>query len=217
MMTMAESMADARRERILLSSEDLSERNVSPLFRRTVDRGFERADGRIIENHNTADALYLFRKILLFAENNGLSVTLFSGTLREDFYNHLVCELDALIAKGLSVCSYVTETDLKDVVNPVAKNWFATKILSAQDEKGDANYWLKELKGGVKRTLDNGEVVLQEIPHVIYAGKGEAFRWETNSDTHEAIAAFGPMKRPLGNYLLKKIMRGMPEKVELRL
>ena len=203
------------RERVPISPEDLTEDRVSPLFRSAVDRGFKYANGSLIENHNTADGLYLFRKILAFAKDKKLSVTLFSGTLREDFYNCLTDELNALVAKGLNVHAYVTEACLKDVMGTDTENRFA-KILLEREGKDSDSYRLKALNRKIERTLEDGTVILQEIPHVIYAGEGEAFRWETNSDTHEAIAAFGPKDAPLGRYLLPKIMRGIPNESGLR-
>ena len=185
------------------SPEGFSIEKVDYLFRKVVDYVSENMDGKVIYNHSAVDAWYLFKKILAHAENKRLPVTIVSGRMHEDFYNHLTCELEALIKKGVSVHAYLTEVEPGDLVaqddsKAGEVNGFA-EILSKASDQYPALYKLI----GVASLPDAAA-----IPHVIYAGEdGQAFRFETDPDIHRAIASFGPVDSPVGEIVVEE-MRG---------
>ena len=183
------------------SPDDFSIEKVDYLFRKVVDYVSDDMDGKVIYNHSTVDAWYLFKKILAHAENKRLPVTIVSGCMREDFYNHLTCELNALIKKEVPVHAYLTEVELGDLVDQEGSkagevNEFA-EILS----KASVQYPRLHKLVGVASLPDAAT-----IPHVIYAGEdGQAFRFETHPEIHRAIASFGPVDFPVGMRVVERM------------
>ncbi|MDD9818457.1 MAG: hypothetical protein OXU61_10060 [Gammaproteobacteria bacterium] len=177
------------------------EEKVDPLFKYTTDYVSKEMNGGIIRNHSTTDAWYLFRKIFAVAERRKLPVTIVTGGMREDFYNCLTDELEALIAKTVPVRAYLTEIAPADI--DLSKNQFAEILSRASGENPDSY----KLKGGVMQGAP-------KIPHVIYAGdNGLAFRLEKDPSTHAAVGSFGPLHSPLGQVAVKQ-MSGYIEQIE---
>jgi len=188
-------MTSSSTPEVIFPPEVFREDKVDPLFKMIVDYGFDKRKGHLIENHNTTDAWYLFQKILVFAAKRNLPVTLVTGKMLADFYNCLTEELNKLIERGVPVQAYLTEIRPGKREEFLRSNQFAQRLNKASAENPEA-YTLAFMKP-----------TEEEIPHVLYAGEnGMAFRLERDPDTHEAVAAFGPKKDPLGKVAVDMIL-----------
>jgi len=173
--------------------EDFKDEKVDPLCKYVADCVSEQKDGGLIHNHGHIDAWYLFKKVLTFAKEERhpvtkerYPVTIVCGTMREDFYNHLTDQLQALIDKRVPVRAYLTSRAPADM--DLDKNEFA-RMLSAAAVRHPESY---ELVGA-----DMPDKA--KIPHAIYAGEnGEAFRLEKDLKKRTAIGSFGPLDPSLG-------------------
>lgn len=163
-----------------IPADEFREDNVDPVLKSAVDIISDAESGEFIFNHDIVDAWYLVRRILLFADEKDLPVTIVSGHLRANFYNALLPALKQLVDKrrprGVHV--YLTETREPDTdYSEDGRNHFAD-VVQEQERKYPELYTL--------------EYKPLEIPHIIFAGTGaEAFRIEKDPETKEALASFG--------------------------
>jgi len=174
------------------------EGNVNYLFKSVTNTCMKEMSGQRIYNHNSIDAWYLFKKILTYAKKKGKPVTLFTGRMRADFYNSLTDELKNLIAKKVPVRAYLTE---------IKQEYRQQFLHGGKSDEGQfqPNKFAQLLDDAIAKCSDSYQLtflnpdIYMGIPHVIYAGdRGEVFRLEKDPETHEAVAAFGPMTSPVG-------------------